>query len=97
MAVYVDSLMGCMPSPKWPWAEACHLFADDEAELHEFARKLGLKREWFQAGGVVEHYDLTAWMRGKAVAFGAREVEREFFVEFVAARRRAREMQGSFL
>lgn len=51
-----------------------HLFADSKEELHEFAAKLGLKREWFQdKGDHLWHYDVTAAKRRKAVALGAQE------------------------
>jgi len=36
--IYVDYSFG-----KW-----CHMCADSTSELHEFAKKLNLKREWFQ-------------------------------------------------
>jgi hypothetical protein len=48
-------------------------------ELHNFARALGLKREWYQTPGCGErlsHYDLTTIrMRKKAVRFGAEPVD----------------------
>lgn len=53
----------------------CHLFADeaDCEELHAFARRLGMRREWFQG----DHYDLVLSRRNMAVAFGAKQVARE--------------------
>jgi hypothetical protein len=45
MTVYLDS--------------AGHLVADSLEELHRFARRIGLKREWFQEGRL-PHYDLTS-------------------------------------
>lgn len=49
----------------------CHMTSDtSEKELHEFAIKLGLKREWFQG----DHYDLTTNKRQLAVNYGAEEV-----------------------
>jgi hypothetical protein len=49
-----------------------HLTADTKGELHAFAARLGLRREWFQdnAGGLW-HYDVTDSMRRKAIALGA--------------------------
>jgi len=47
-------------------------------ELHDFAKRLGLKPEWFQTPGYGlnhAHYDLTTnRMKAKAKRFGAIEV-----------------------
>lgn len=59
-----------------------HLFADTEAELHEFAARLGLRRSYFQPTrprgdgqpSPFWHYDLTEGKRRQAVRLGAREV-----------------------
>ena len=51
-----------------------HLVTDSDLdELHEFAKKLGLKRSWFQiSGNQIFHYDLTtARKREQALALGA--------------------------
>jgi hypothetical protein len=40
-------------------------------ELHEFARRMGLEREWYQD----RHYDITASMKRRALLIGAREVD----------------------
>jgi len=75
MSVYVDELFKCGGiSPKWPYDEACHMTADSVDELHAFAAKLGLKREWFQQGRILPHYDLTRKKRAQAVRLGAVEV-----------------------
>lgn len=75
MAAYVDDLQ------VWPNARgifragSCHLAADTLDELHEFAARIGMKREWFQPGrGRHPHYDLVKSRRDKAVALGALEV-----------------------
>lgn len=74
MSVYVD------PLQVWPnaWgifrAGSCHLAADTIEELHEFAAKLGMKREWFQDHPKHPHYDLVKSRRERAVALGAKEV-----------------------
>jgi hypothetical protein len=41
----------------------------DPEELHAFAKKIGLKREWFQPWpkASIDHYDLTASRRKAAV------------------------------
>ena len=57
------------------YTDGIHLTADHEAELHAFARQLGLKREWFQMHARHPHYDLTTGrMTRWAVYLGARVV-----------------------
>lgn len=69
--VYVDELQ------RWPTkircfkGGSCHMTADTEEELHAMARRIGLRREWYQAHPVVNHYDLTPSKREKALAMGA--------------------------
>lgn len=55
--------------------KAGHLASDVSLEeLHRFARRLGLKRQWFQ-DGKHPHYDLTTvQIRGKASSMGAETV-----------------------
>ena len=36
-----------------------HLWADSLDELHAFARRIGLKRDWFQNRPNFPHYDVT--------------------------------------
>ncbi|MBO6937556.1 MAG: DUF4031 domain-containing protein [Deltaproteobacteria bacterium] len=70
MTVYVDEVM------RWPTATrtfrdgSCHLTADTVEELHAFARKLRLRREWFQDCNS-PHYDLTPGKRVSATRLGA--------------------------
>lgn len=49
-----------------------HLFAcpDDDDELNAFARSIGLELGWFQPGRF-PHYDVTEFMRVKAIRRGA--------------------------
>jgi hypothetical protein len=69
----------------------CHLFADTEDELHEFAQKIGLRRSWYQIpkgpGGKgraeptslkaqMWHYDVTEGRRAAALLAGAVQVTR---------------------
>lgn len=63
----------------------CHLLADeaDCDELHDFARRIGLRREWFQRN----HYDLTPARRARAVALGARELDRHGVVALLRRHR----------
>jgi len=53
-----------------------HMISDESwEELHQFAHKIGLKREWFQEKEDLSHYDLTTQrMKVRAVHFGARLV-----------------------
>ncbi len=78
MAVYVDQMMKIAPyartrGTRWRWPEACHMWADSIPELHRFAKRLGLKRGWFQVHPRFPHYDLTAAKRAQAIALGAQE------------------------
>ena len=75
MTVFVDTLQPCLPNPNWPYKKSCHLFADDEQELHDFAAGLGLKRSWFRNHSRLDHYDLTKGKRFQAVRLGAEEVD----------------------
>lgn len=80
MSVYVDSLRPCLKSKKWKHDHSCHLFADDEKELMEFAKKIGLKESWVQRKRIL-HFDLTATKREVAVVSGAVEVSGQFIVD----------------
>ena len=83
MSVYVDEMMVCMQNRNWPYGRACHLMADSVKELQAFARRLGLKRSWFQFKSNLPHYDLTSGMRSKAVRLGAVEIDRNKFIELM--------------
>jgi hypothetical protein len=79
MPVYVDDLTDYPPDTisaeaikhgaRW-----CHLVADSLDELHQFARNIGCKREWFQEHHRLPHYDLTPHMRKVAIKYGAVEI-----------------------
>lgn len=82
MTVYVDQLQ------RWPTKLAifkhgsCHMLADTDEELHEFARRMSLKRAWFQDKPVwARHYDLTPAKRSVALRLGAVEVGRKYLKE----------------
>jgi hypothetical protein len=86
MGVYVDKLRD------WGWklGPSCHLIADTNEELHEFAAKLGMRRAWFQKVTSGPHYDLTASRRSVAVRLGAVELEdRPFHAKLKAWRQAA--------
>ena len=79
MSVIVDSLFATKRSRRWPYVQACHLRAETDAELIQFASRLGLKREWAQSMDHPQqrrhHFDLTANMRRKAILLGAESVD----------------------
>lgn len=96
MQIYVDELVqsgaagaygsvraeqvGARHGHRW-----CHLFADaaDCPELHAFARKIGMRRDWFQG----DHYDLVPTKRSRAVQLGAVEVDHRAAVAIWQAQR----------
>ena len=72
--VYVDEMLDWGPH-RGLW---CHMLADDLTELHAMAKRIGLRRAWFQGGllrtttkTTVPHYDLREKYRTRAVAAGA--------------------------
>lgn len=69
MTVYIDQY------PEWlgvsaKWKGGGHLFGTDLEELHAFALRIGLRREWYQDDRF-PHYDCTLRMRYRAVMAGA--------------------------
>lgn len=70
----------------------CHMIADNPAELHAMADKIGVARRWFQGKASFPHYDVCKSKRALAVAAGAVEVDRN---ALVAAIRRIR-ASGAF-
>ena len=77
MTVYVDNAF--VVGDWGRWTGGGHLQADTREELHEFAARLGLRREWFQAkSGRPEndHYDLTQAGRERALELGAVDEDR---------------------
>jgi hypothetical protein len=86
MSVYVDEIMAWPRSAQWPFDEVSHLTADTLDELHAFAARLGLRREWFQVTkSGFAHYDLNAGMHWKARRNGARLLSRDEQCERVRA------------
>lgn len=67
MKVYVDTYLPIYGSK---WDGGGHLLATDIDDLHIFAKKLGLKRSWFQ-DTTFPHYDLVRSKRELALAHGA--------------------------
>ena len=92
MGVYVDDLRPVMRNKSWPYHTACHLVADTVSELHAFARKLSLRRSWYQSNNNnLPHYDLTENKRGQAVRFGALEITDRRLVEMIQKHRKGGE------
>ena len=75
MPCYVDDLLDY----GWRLGPSCHLIADTLEELHEMARKLRMRPQWFQASPPhrVPHYDLVESKRTKAIQLGAIDGEYE--------------------
>lgn len=81
MAVYVDMIGPTIPNKHWPYKKGCHLIGDTETELHDFAKRVGLKRTWHQKKPFsISHYDLTIYMRRKAIKYGAIPISQHAFV-----------------
>ncbi len=95
MSVYVDPMAGCLPNSKWKWRKNCHLFADSDEELQDFAQKLGLKRSWHQDHTALSHYDLTEGKRKQAVRLGAIEVSSRQMAEHIARARSEKNIKGT--
>ena len=68
----------------------CHLTADTRDELHDFAKRLGLRRTWFQDHAIRWHYDITPPKRARALQLGAVEIDRHALADIMAKRRTAR-------
>ena len=66
--VYVDNF-----EIKFKNMKMYHLLADTEEELHIFAEKIGLKREWFQ-NKKIKHYDISKSKKELAIKNGAKEL-----------------------
>lgn len=75
MPVYVDNM-------KTPYGRMLmsHMLADTLDELHAMARKIGLKRVWFQDDRH-PHYDVSQVARSIAIELGAVEVSNREIVK----------------
>ena len=54
----------------------CHMTADNLAELHAMADKIGMERRWFQTPPKASHphYDIPESKRARAISLGAQVV-----------------------
>lgn len=71
MAIYIDNVRILWRGRRW-----CHMVAENLDELHQFASRLGLKREWFQDSASYPHYDVTVETKAVALQIGAIEGDR---------------------
>ncbi len=66
------------------YTDGIHLITDgDIEELHTFAKKIGLKRDWFQANKRHPHYDIFRSMVSAAISNGAVVVSRRKIVNML--------------
>jgi hypothetical protein len=80
MTVYVDAIFTAEPQGRQAKSHGvrwCHMIATDLEELHAMARKIGLKRSYFQSHIFYPHYDLVPTKRALAIAEGAQEITTE--------------------
>ncbi len=89
MTVYVDELAHYGWKLRGHRTANCHMFTDaaDLGELHAIARKIGMRREWFQNHHRAPHYDLTPQRRSAAIDAGAVPVGRRQAARIWQARR----------
>jgi hypothetical protein len=80
--VYVDKLFVLPSKDKQAYRAGtrnghqwCHMWADNTEELMKFATSIGLKPEWFQSSGKLQHFDLVPSKRRRAIANGAIETD----------------------
>jgi hypothetical protein len=77
LTVYVDHAFAVGDWGRW--SGGGHLQADTVDELHEFAARIGLRREWFQSKPgrpQNDHYDVTRDRRELAIKLGAVDEDR---------------------
>ncbi len=77
MAVYVDPLQRCQPTPQWPYKAFSHMFADSLGELAVMAAMIRVTHRYMQTKpGQPPHFDLVSTKRALAVSEGAVEMTR---------------------
>ena len=70
------------------YTDGVHLITDgDLSELHEFAQRIGLKREWFQNKNIKHpHYDIWGEIKERALENGAEVVSSKEIVRILRRR-----------
>ena len=75
--IFVDALKDS--NGEWQYKKHCHLFSEeddtDNKALHSFAKKIGLKRDWFHDPSIFPHYDLNESKRKQAIRAGALDID----------------------
>lgn len=89
MTVYVDTLHDYGWVVHGERTRSCHMFTDtvDLAQLHDTAKKIGMRLEWFQDKATAPHYDLKPGYRDAALLQGAVAVDRRTAAKLWRARR----------
>lgn len=73
-----------LPMGQFRRMKMSHMIADSEQELHDFAGRIGMAREWFQG----DHYDVSKAKRDLAIKLGAVPVSLRQLAAMVALRRK---------
>lgn len=67
--------------------DGVHLASDSsEGELHAFAKKVGLKRTWYQSKRELSHYDVLGIKKARVIAAGAELVSNRELIKRLRAR-----------
>jgi Protein of unknown function (DUF4031) len=75
MSVYVDNARTPVQYPGRTVWKMSHMIADTQAELDEMAEKIGVLAKYKQRPGTrMEHFDVTAEFRQRAINEGAKAV-----------------------
>lgn len=85
MSVYIDDMYRYSIG-EFRGMRMSHMIADDEAELHALAARIGMKREWYQG----DHYDVPLTRRDLALDAGAQAIT----YRQAGAMRRRRRVEG---
>jgi len=93
VTVYVDEVRVYPTKIRCFKGGSAHLTADSIDELHTFAQRIGLRREWFQDHPLHPHYDLTPGRREAALRAGAAFVPAREQAKARLAARKARASQ----
>lgn len=95
MSVYVDESFDATPEnaqARRHGTQWCHMIADTDEELHAMARRLGLKRSYFQHNPRTpwhDHYDIVPSKRAKAIEYGAVPLETHKMGDMLLAKGKA--------
>ena len=69
------------------YTDGTYLISNDcSGELHIFAQKIGLKREWYKANAVIPHYHIQGAVVKKAISNGAKKVSTTKLAEIYCKR-----------